>query len=121
MADNIARWPGKHSVLAIVLVTSAVCACSSMGDNPVTFFAEPGKYEYFSCEQIAERRKAVAAREQELQMLMDKADQGAGGIIVNLLAYKADHVNASEELKVLDAAARAKNCEKRPTGVAIPR
>jgi hypothetical protein len=121
MLDNIARWPGKHAVLAIALLTSAVSACSSMGDNPLTVFADPGKYQYSSCEQIAENRKVVAAKEQELQMLMDKADQGAGGIIVNLLAYKADHVAASEELKVLDVAARAKNCENRPTGAAIPR
>jgi hypothetical protein len=121
MLDNIARWPGKHAVLAIVLVTSAVSACSSMGDNSLTVFADPGKYQYSSCEQIAENRKVVAAKEQELQMLMDKADQGAGGVIVNLLAYKADHVAASEELKVLDVAARAKNCENRPTGAAIPR
>ena len=40
-----------------------------------------------------------------------KADQGAGGAVVNVLAYKADYVAASEELKVLDVAARAKNCE----------
>ena len=44
-------------------------------------------------------------------MLMDKADQGAGGVIVSLLAYKGDHVAASEELKVLDVTARAKKCE----------
>src|SRR5262249_37415900 len=92
MMDNIARWPGKHAVIAIVFVTSAVSACSSMGDNPLTVFADPGKYRYSSCEQIAANRKVVAAKEQELQMLMDKADQGAGGVIVNLLAYKADHV-----------------------------
>ena len=121
MRDNIARGPGKHAVLAIVVVASAVSACSSMGDNSVTFFADPGKYQYHSCEQIAEARKKAAAKEQELQMLMDKADQGAGGVIVNLLAYKGDHVAASEELKVLDVTARAKNCENRPTGAAILR
>src|SRR5262249_18614491 len=108
--DNIARGPGKHAVLAIMLVASAVSACSSMGDNSVTFFADPGKYQYSSCEEIAEKRKVAAAKEQELQMLMDKADQGAGGVIVNLLAYKADHVAASEGLKVPDVTARAKNC-----------
>ena len=99
------------------MAKQVVLACSCMGDNPLTVFADPGKYQYYSCEQIAEKRKDAAAKEQELQMLMDKADQGGG--IVNLLAYKADHVAASEELKVLDTTARAKNCEKRPTGAAI--
>ncbi len=42
---------------------------------------------------------------------MDKAAQSSGGVVVNLLAYKADHVAASEELKVLEATARSKNCD----------
>ena len=42
---------------------------------------------------------------------MDKADRTSGGTAVNLLAYRADHVAATEELKVLDATARDKNCE----------
>ena len=110
MPDHIARWPSRWCSRA-----------RAWGDNPLTVFADPGKYQYYSCEQIAEKRKDAAAKEQGLQMLMDKADQGAGGVIVNLLVYKADHVAASEELKVLDTTARAKNCEKRPTSAAIPR
>ena len=42
---------------------------------------------------------------------MNKAEQDTGGVVVNVLAYKADHVAASEELKVLEATARSKNCE----------
>jgi len=42
---------------------------------------------------------------------MDKADQSAGGAVVNVLAYKADHVAALEELRVLEATARSKNCD----------
>ena len=42
---------------------------------------------------------------------MTRAEQDTGGVIVNVLAYKADHVAASEELKVLEATARSKNCD----------
>jgi hypothetical protein len=42
---------------------------------------------------------------------MDKAGQSAGGGLVNLLAYKADHVAAREELANIETAARAKNCD----------
>ena len=48
---------------------------------------------------------------QEIKQLMDKADQGAGGAIVNVLSYKADHVAATEQIKLIEAAARSKNCE----------
>ena len=39
------------------------------------------------------------------------ADQGTGGAVVNVMAYQADYVTAREELKVIDATARAKNCD----------
>jgi hypothetical protein len=42
-------------------------------------FVDPGKYEFYSCEQIAANRKDVEARVQKLELLMDKAEKGAGG------------------------------------------
>ena len=33
-----------------------------------------------------------------------------GGTVVNVIAYKADYVTATEQLKVLDATARDKKC-----------
>src|SRR5437899_3348086 len=99
------------AILAASLAGAFLSACSSTGDNPPTVFADPGKYQYNTCEQLAGQRKYWSTREQELRQLMDKADQGAGGPIVNVLAYKADHVAANEELKVLENTARSKNCD----------
>ena len=74
-------------------------------------FVDPGKYEFFSCEQIADHRKGVAAREQQLKLLMDKAEKGTGGAVVNVIAYKGDYVTAEDELKLIDATARDKKCK----------
>ena len=76
-------------------------ACSSFGgdNNPFTVFADP-----------AAVRVGTAQRAQDLKRLMDKAEQSTGGGIVNVIAYKTDYVSATEELKVLDATARSKNC-----------
>ncbi len=46
-----------------------------------------------------------------MKLLMEKADQGTGGAVVNVIAYQGDYVMAGEELKVIDATARAKNCD----------
>ena len=109
-SDRIAqRW---HAHIASLLLAAAVVtSCSSMGGGPVTIFADPGKYQFHNCEQLAGQRQHWSAREQELRLLMDKAEQGAGGAVVNLLAYKADHVAAREELAMIESAARAKNCD----------
>ena len=85
-------------------------ACSSAGENPFTVFADPGTYSYYTCDQIAAGQAAWRAKEQELKLLMDKAGQGTGGAVINIIAYKTDYVRAGEELKVLEATARAKNC-----------
>lgn len=88
-----------------------LCACSSIDSTPFTIFADPGKYQYFSCEQIATVTKTMSARQRELKTLMDKAEQSAGGVVASVLAYRADYVTATEELKVLAATARDKNCD----------
>jgi hypothetical protein len=110
MQDRIVqrRLTGAASLLA---AGALLAGCSSPGDNPLTIFADPGKYQYSTCEQLAGQRKHWSERELELRLLMDKAEQSAGGAFVNLLAYKADHVAAKEELKVIDTAARAKSCD----------
>ena len=95
--------------LAAYLLTGGLLA--SCSTSTFTVFADPGKYEYYSCEQISGQIKSWSSREQELRALMDKAGRGAGGAVVNLLAYRADHAAATEELKVLDATARSKNCD----------
>jgi hypothetical protein len=114
MQDRTRRPTGVASRLAFgaggLLAAGLLSACSSAGLNTATVFADPGKYEFHSCEQIAAQRKIMAAREQELKLLMDKAGQSTGGAVVNVIAYQADYVNAREELKVLDATARDKNC-----------
>jgi hypothetical protein len=105
-----AAWRVALAVCGSIAAAS-LAGCASPADNPFTIFADPGKYQYNNCEQIATQRKYWSGREQELRMLMDKADQSAGGAVVNVLAYKADHVAAHEELKVIESTARAKNCD----------
>jgi hypothetical protein len=74
-------------------------------------FADPGKYEFYSCEQIAANRKLVGDRVEKLKLLMDKAEKGAGGTVVNVIAYKGEYVMAQDELKVIDATSRDKKCK----------
>jgi hypothetical protein len=92
----------------LVALTSAVTCgllfgCSPAAMGPTTFLADPGKYDYYNCEQLAEQRKIAADRELELKLLMDKAEQGPGGAAVNVI-----DLMAREELKVIDAATRGK-------------
>src|SRR5713101_9982882 len=98
LVSNCRSRVSPRSVSAVAGLAGAffvgivLAGCSASVDNPLTIFADPGKYQYSTCEQLASQRKHWSGREQELQLLMDKAEQSAGGTIVNVLAYKADHV-----------------------------
>jgi hypothetical protein len=51
-----------------------LAACASAFNNPFTVFADPGRYEFFNCQQLTAQRTAQKLREQELKSLMDKAE-----------------------------------------------
>jgi hypothetical protein len=93
-----------------LLVPAMLAACTSALENPFTVFADPGRYEFFNCEQLAVRRVAGKTREQELKQLMDRSERSTGGTLVNVIAYKGDYVAVTEELKVIDMTLRVKKC-----------
>jgi hypothetical protein len=109
------RAAGTKPALAPLMLLAAALllgACSSGADSSFSLFAEPGKYQFHSCDQIAGEIKSWSRREQELKTLMDRADQSAGGAAVGIIAYKADYVAAGEELDLLKATAHSKKCDQ---------
>jgi hypothetical protein len=103
-------------VAGIVLLGAMLLgACSSSSETSFSLFAEPGKYQYYTCAQIAVEMKNQSRRKQDLKTLMDKADQSVGGAAVGFIAYKAEYVAAGEELESLNSVARGKSCEQDET------
>ncbi len=72
-------------------------------------FADLGKYQSYTCEQLAGQREILIDKERQLQLRMDEASQGPGGVVVN--PYKIDHDAAAEELKVLNMTESSKTCD----------
>jgi hypothetical protein len=103
----------RITLFAVLIFPAFLAACASEISNPLTggFFADPGLYEFYSCEQIAANRIALKAREQELKQLMDRAEKGTGGAVVNVIAYKGDYRAVQDQLQVIDATARDKKCK----------
>ena len=98
--------------LPLVALCALVTGCAT-SDGPY-FFADAGKYQFHSCEQLATVSKQKHDRQRELKELIDKAEQGAGGQIVSVLAYRSDYVAVNEELQVIDSTVREKKCAASP-------
>jgi hypothetical protein len=102
-------------IAGMLLAGPLLAACSSISDTGFSLFADPGKYQFHNCKQIAAEMTSLTRRRQDLKALMDRADRGAVGSSVSFIAYKGDYVNAGEELELLQSAARSKKCEQDET------
>ena len=107
------RWDLFGGLLAArPLRVAALCAlltgCAS-SDGPYVF-ADAGKYQFHNCEQLATASKQKHERQRELKELIDKAEQGAGGVVVSAFAYRSDYVAVNEDLRIIESTARSKNC-----------
>jgi hypothetical protein len=86
----------------------AVAACSSVSE--VTPLVDSGKYQYHNCEQLSGARKAMIAKRDDLKGLIEKAEQGTAGALVSAVVYRSDYAQTLQELTVIDATARTKDC-----------
>ena len=78
----------------LIAFATLLVGCSSLGGSPATFFADPSKYQYSTCDGLNKQRLTWTAKQQELKQLMDRAEQSAGGAVVNVLAYGTDYQSA---------------------------
>jgi hypothetical protein len=93
--------------LGIFLVAAGMSGCESAD----RLFSVPGNFDYFSCSSIAATTTATLKRQQELQELIDRAEQDTGGALVAAAAYRTEYFKTRGDLKQLAEAAQAKNCE----------
>jgi hypothetical protein len=111
VATAVRRMRAARLAVAL-LAPAALAGCSTGSNSGFSLFADPGKYQFHNCQQIAGEMKNWSHRREELKSLMDRADQSVGGSAVGLIAYRGDYVAAGEELDVLQSTARAKNCDQ---------
>jgi hypothetical protein len=111
MPDDIAEsrlTRARHLALGMTMLCLPLAACS--GGESMTFLVNPGKYEYHNCDQLAASRSYAAARQKQLKELIEQAERGTAGVFVGAVAYRPEYTLQTEELRVIEATARAKDC-----------
>ena len=111
----------RFSAIAVAgaALTAALAGCAMSDDQLARLVVAPDKYALYNCAEIAREAQAAAAREQQLQQLMAKANVDASGRLVSAVAYRPDYLTVRGELNELHAAAAAKHCNVVP-GAAGP-
>ena len=85
--------------------------CADMSDSMTSAFADPARYEFYSCKQLGDERKNLATRSAELKGLMAKADTGVAGPVVAELAYRNDYISQRAMAKFAEEAWRRNKCQ----------
>jgi hypothetical protein len=88
-------------------------ACGSV-DEASRFVVAPGKYDIYTCPQIADRMKDVEAEGRKLEALIARAEQGPSGQFVSNIAYGPDYLSNRGDMRELKKSAAQKNCTGLP-------
>jgi hypothetical protein len=96
--------------LALLALGAALAGCSFTGEYSVAIFADPGKYQYHNCEQLAAATTGLNIRQKDLTLLIDAAAQSAVGTALSVVAYRGEYRMNAEELVMIERQARSKNC-----------
>jgi 3-methyladenine DNA glycosylase Tag len=100
---------GFRSVGACVLAAS-LASCGLLGDSATNAVVAPGKFNYYSCEQLARTARELTARERELSELMARAAQEPVGKFVGRVSYGTELMQARGQLEQISQIAAEKNC-----------
>ena len=109
-AGDEERVPMRIKLGAIGLIGAALGGCASTMNIIGDPFAQPAKFQYLRCEDIAKSIATSQKRDKELRDLMDRAGGGVGGSTANMLVYAPDLRQVEGDLRQLREAAGEKRC-----------
>lgn len=98
-------------ICRLLIITAPLAGCAGALDmSSQSLFAQPGKFRFLPCKDLAQRAAATAKREQELTSLIDRANQGTGGSIISPMVYGPDLQQVRADARELQQTQNEKNC-----------
>ena len=88
-------------------VAVGLAACAGTGTEALS---RPGKYNLYHCALLNEHGERLVKREQELELLMQKAAQGPGGEVASSIAYRSEYNLTRGDLKEIERVGAEKKC-----------
>lgn len=96
---------------ALVLVAGFLAGCAGLSDDTLeAALTDPGKYNVYTCGDVDNAIAATMARITELEQLISRGSQGAGGAVMSAVAYRSEYRLGRAQLRALKAAAAEKQC-----------
>jgi|tagenome__1003787_1003787.scaffolds.fasta_scaffold20741540_2 hypothetical protein len=93
---------------AALLLAILVAGCA--GDAAEQLLVRPGAFNYLSCPELVAAQQTAQKREQELKVLIDRAEKESIGVVIAAASYRGDYVRSQGEQKAVAEVIRQKNC-----------
>ena len=97
------------------MLGALAAGCSLSDASAPSMLMAPGRYIFYTCEQLTGNAKGLVARLDELEKLMAKAGSDMGGRVVSVVTYRSDYDFTRAELREVQRAGAEKNCPPMPT------
>jgi hypothetical protein len=99
----------KHvGTLAALLLAALAAGCA--GDAAEQIFVRPGHFDYLSCPELVTAQQNAAKREQDLKVLIERAEKESIGVLLAAASYRGDLLRAQGEQKMVAEVFSRKNC-----------
>lgn len=97
-------------------LAGSLAACGT-AEEASRFVVAPGKYDIYTCPQIADQMEKTLAEVARLEGLMARASQGEGGRAISEIAYGPDYLANTGDLRELRKSAAEKKCANVPVAL----
>ncbi|CAN0447669.1 unnamed protein product [Phaeothamnion confervicola] len=111
MPDRVKR-PALAGIALLLAASLAGCATKGGSDDERvgSFFVAPGKYRFYTCAHLTQTTMTLKKRERELESLIARAGEGAGGGMVSAIAYRPELLQVRGNLAEVRREEASKNC-----------
>lgn len=97
------------------LLSGLLAGCAGTFDYQ-SLYAQPGKFRFLRCQDLAPRAVGLEQREKELNSLIERAEKGPGGSVISPMVYGPELEQVRADRRELQQTTAEKNCDAPKAG-----
>ena len=102
---------GLRGFAAAAGLALTLAACGTISDDTAArLIVSPSRFATYPCPNIEQTMATTRKRNIELEQLMARASESAGGEFVSAIAYRTEYIQTKGDLEALQRVAAEKKC-----------
>ena len=98
----------RARTIAALMLAGFAAGCA--GDPAEQLFVQPGRFDYLSCQDLVTAQRDSTKREQELKILIERAEKESIGVLLAIASYRGELLRVQGEQKMQTEVIQRKKC-----------